>query len=247
MRLSKMFNYNPHPILHWFWNKIPRFLILGGIILYIYSITSVDFGESEEFKDIELTSVFKSKTEAVDTKKMTVKFKDVIGIEEFKEELTEIVDYLKNPNKYKKVGAKLPRGILLEGPPGTGKTLLAKALAGEAGCTFIYRSGSDFDEVFVGVGAERVRKLFETAKKSTPCIIFIDEIDSIAGKRSKYLPGTYRAALNQLLTEMDGFSSADNIIVIGATNLAGSLDSAVKRPGRFDRTISIPLPDVRGR
>lgn len=141
-----------------------------------------------------------NKSNLVDVKKMKLRFSDVIGIEEFKEELMEIVDYLKNPNKYKKVGAKLPRGILLEGPPGTGKTLLAKALAGEAGCNFIYKSGSDFDEIFVGVGAERVRKMFETAKKQTPCIIFIDEIDSIAGKRSKYLPGTYRAALNQLLT-----------------------------------------------
>ena len=145
------------------------------------------------------------------------------------------------------MGAKLPRGILLEGAPGTGKTLLAKALAGEAGCSFIFKSGADFDEVFVGVGAERVRKLFQTARASAPCIIFIDEIDSIAGKRNKHLPGVYRAALNQLLTEMDGFSSTDNIIVIGATNLANSLDSAIKRPGRFDRTINIPLPDVRGR
>ncbi|CAD8199289.1 unnamed protein product [Paramecium pentaurelia] len=180
-------------------------------------------------------------------KNIPTRFNDVLGIDEFKEELEEIVEFLKNPKKYTDSGAKLPKGILLVGPPGTGKTLLARALAGEAGCAFFYKSGSEFDEMFVGVGASRVRDIFKAARAKAPAIIFIDEIDSIGGRRRAQDPGSSRDTINQILTEMDGFKQTESVIVIGATNFEKVLDPALKRPGRFDKMIHVPLPDVKGR
>jgi ATP-dependent metalloprotease FtsH len=181
-------------------------------------------------------------------KNVNVRFTDVKGCDEVKQELVEVVEYLKNPSKFTQLGARLPKGILLSGPPGTGKTLLARAIAGEAGVSFLYCSGSSFDELFVGVGPKRVRTLFEDAKKQAPCIIFIDEIDAVGVKRSKFsMSVSKESTLNQLLTEMDGFNQTSGIIVVGATNLPESLDSALTRPGRFDKMIHVPLPDVKGR
>ena len=175
-------------------------------------------------------------------------FDDVIGIEEYKDEVIDIVRYLKDPAPYKKMGAEVPRGILLTGPPGTGKTLLAKALASEAGCKFIYVAGSDVDKLFVGQGAKRVRQIFEEARAAAPAIIFIDEIDAMTSDRQKYQSmSSDNSTINQLLVEMDGFKKSENIIVIGATNLPDKIDKALMRPGRFDKTISVPLPDVKGR
>merc|ERR1719359_1580646 len=174
-------------------------------------------------------------------------FKDVRGCDECKGELEEVVEYLKNPSKFTRLGGKLPKGILLTGPPGTGKTLLAKATAGEAGVPFFYRSGSEFEEMFVGVGARRVRSLFAAAKKKSPCIIFIDEIDAVGGNRKSWGEHHNKKTLNQLLVEMDGFEENKGIIVIAATNLPETLDKALTRPGRFDRTVHVPLPDISGR
>ncbi|KAG2387721.1 hypothetical protein C9374_001315 [Naegleria lovaniensis] len=175
------------------------------------------------------------------------RFNDVKGIDECRGELEEIVDFLKNPEKFNKLGGKLPKGVLLVGKPGVGKTLLAKAIAGEAGVPFFFCSGSEFDEMFVGVGARRIRELFAAARKQAPCIIFIDEIDSLGGKRTAKDPFYSKQTLNQILSEMDGFKSSEGIIVIGATNLLESLDKALIRPGRFDRHIEVPLPDLKGR
>ncbi|MCR2043905.1 ATP-dependent zinc metalloprotease FtsH [Anaerosalibacter massiliensis] len=179
-----------------------------------------------------------------------VTFKDVAGLEEEKEELKEIVDFLKSPRKYIELGARIPKGILLVGPPGTGKTYLSKAVAGEAGVPFFSISGSDFVEMFVGVGASRVRDLFEQAKKNSPCIIFIDEIDAVGRKRGAGLGGGHderEQTLNQLLVEMDGFGTNEGIILMAATNRPDILDPAILRPGRFDRTVYVGAPDVRGR
>ncbi len=179
-----------------------------------------------------------------------VRFDDVAGLKEEKEQLEEVVDFLKNPTKYSALGARIPKGILLEGPPGTGKTLLGKAIAGEAGVPFYSISGSDFVEMFVGVGASRVRDLFETAKKNAPCIIFIDEIDAVARRRGSGMGGGHderEQTLNQMLVEMDGFESNIGIIVLAATNRIDILDPAIMRPGRFDRKVTISNPDVRGR
>ncbi|KDE08022.1 hypothetical protein MVLG_01724 [Microbotryum lychnidis-dioicae p1A1 Lamole] len=174
-------------------------------------------------------------------------FKDVHGVEEAKEELYEIVEFLKDPERFSKLGGRLPRGVLLTGPPGTGKTLLARAVAGEAGVSFFSASGSEFDEMYVGVGARRIRELFATARKNAPSIIFIDEIDAIGGKRSPRDQHYIKQTLNQLLTELDGFSPGEGVILIGATNFPESLDKALVRAGRFDRIVAVPLPDVRGR
>ncbi len=179
-----------------------------------------------------------------------VNFKSVAGLEEEKEELSEVVDFLKNPQKYTSVGARIPKGLLLVGPPGTGKTLLAKAVAGEAGVPFFSISGSDFVEMFVGVGASRVRDLFEEAKKNSPCIVFIDEIDAVARRSGTGMGGGHderEQTLNQLLVEMDGFGVNEGIIVMAATNRVDILDPAILRPGRFDRKVAVGRPDVKGR
>jgi cell division protease FtsH len=190
----------------------------------------------------------------VETKSTGVTFADVAGCDGSKLELQEVVDFLKNPQKYEAVGAKAPRGVLMEGPPGTGKTLLAKAVAGEAGVPFLSASGSEFVEMFVGVGASRVRDLFEKAKKNAPCIVFIDEIDAVAKKRGGASGGPrsggndeQEQTLNQILTEMDGFEGSSGVVVIAATNRADVLDAAILRPGRFDRRVPVDLPDRAGR
>ena len=154
---------------------------------------------------------------------------------------------MKNPEKYTKAGATIPKGLLLTGAPGTGKTLMARALAGEANCSFFYKSGAEFEEIYVGVGAKRVRELFEKARKQAPSIIFIDEIDALAGQRNPMQSSVSRGTINQILGEMDGFKQNDNIIVIGATNLENSIDKAILRPGRFDKVINVPYPDYEGR
>ena len=182
-------------------------------------------------------------------RKTKIKFKDVAGLDEEKEELVEIVDFLKRPEKFTKMGAKIPKGVLLYGKPGTGKTLIAKAIAGEANVPFISMSGSEFIEMFAGLGASRVRKLFEKARKLSPCIVFIDEIDAIGARRTSNSGAETEnnQTLNQLLVEMDGFSSEETIIVLAATNRPEMLDKALLRPGRFDRQITIPVPDLKGR
>ncbi len=192
----------------------------------------------------------KSKAKMTTEKDQKITFKDVAGLDEEKEDLSEIVDFLRTPNKYMQVGARIPKGVLLEGPPGTGKTLIAKAVAGEAGVPFFSISGSDFVEMFVGVGASRVRDLFETAKKHAPCIVFIDEIDAVARRRGSGMGGGHderEQTLNQLLVEMDGFGANEGIIVLAATNRVDILDPAILRPGRFDRKVVVGRPDVKGR
>ncbi len=192
----------------------------------------------------------KSRAKLINEEKQKVTFKDVAGIEEVKEELKEIIDFLKDHKKYTRLGGRIPKGVLLVGPPGTGKTLLARAIAGEAGVPFFNISGSDFVEMFVGVGAARVRDLFETAKKNSPCILFIDEIDAVGRHRGAGLGGGHderEQTLNQLLVEMDGFETERGIILIAATNRPDILDPALLRPGRFDRRIVVPPPDVKGR
>ncbi|HIJ34885.1 MAG TPA: ATP-dependent zinc metalloprotease FtsH, partial [Gammaproteobacteria bacterium] len=192
----------------------------------------------------------KSKARLLNEDQVQVTFADVAGVEEAKEEVSELVDFLQDPGKFQKLGGKIPRGVLLTGSPGTGKTLLAKAIAGEAKVPFFTISGSDFVEMFVGVGASRVRDMFEQAKKSAPCIIFIDEIDAVGRHRGAGLGGGHderEQTLNQLLVEMDGFEANDGVIVIAATNRPDVLDPALLRPGRFDRQVVVPLPDVRGR
>ena len=192
----------------------------------------------------------KSRAQRIDPDEHAKRFRDVAGLKEEKEELEEIVDFLANPGKYTGVGARIPKGILLVGPPGTGKTLLAKAVAGEAGVPFFSLSGSDFVEMFVGVGASRVRDMFAGAKKNAPCIVFIDEIDAVARKRGSGLGGGHderEQTLNQMLVEMDGFGINEGIIVMAATNRVDILDPAILRPGRFDRRVTVGRPDVRGR
>ena len=174
-----------------------------------------------------------------ENKKTNISFKDVAGLEEIKEELQETIDFINSPDKYIKMGAKIPKGVLFYGPPGTGKTLLAKAVAGETNSSFLYASGSEFVEKYVGVGAKRVRSLFERAKKEAPCIIFIDEIDAIGAKRNLDSNNEKDQTLNQLLVEMDGFNTDQTIVIIGATNRIDLLDEALIRPGRFDRHIFI--------
>lgn len=192
----------------------------------------------------------KSKARMLDGSQNTVRFKHVAGCDEAKAEVQEVVDFLRDPSKYQRLGGRIPRGILLVGSPGTGKTLLAKAIAGEAGVPFFTISGSDFVEMFVGVGAARVRDMFESAKKNAPCIIFIDEIDAVGRQRGAGLGGgndEREQTLNQMLVEMDGFETGSNVIVIAATNRPDVLDPALLRPGRFDRQVVVPLPDIRGR
>ena len=227
---------------------IELFISWGPIIflalLWIFFIRQMQVGGNRAF------SFGKARVRIASDKSTKVTFKDVAGIEEAKSEVQEIIDYLKDPEKVTKLGGKIPKGVLLVGPPGTGKTLLAKAIAGEADVPFFSISGSEFVEMFVGVGASRVRDLFEQAKKNAPCIIFIDEIDGVGRHRGAGLGGGHderEQTLNQLLVEMDGFEGKEGIIVIAATNRPDVLDPALLRPGRFDRQVVVPSPDVKGR
>ncbi len=213
------------------------------IVVWVFLLQQLQGGS-------KVTSFSKSHARMVDAEKVKVTFNDVAGIDEVKEELFEVVDFLKNPRKFQKLGARIPRGVLLYGPPGTGKTLLAKAVAGEAGVPFFSISGSDFVEMFVGVGAARVRDLFGNAKRNAPCIIFVDELDAVGRHRGAGLGGGHderEQTLNQLLVEMDGFDPNLGVILIAATNRPDILDPALLRPGRFDRRIAVPRPDVLGR
>ena len=225
------------------------------IYLFVFSlVTNFIFrnGQNPGGMNSSFLNRFESGNEfkAVEASSTNTTFVDVAGCDEAKFELMEVVDYLKNPDKYEQAGAKIPKGVLLEGSPGTGKTLLARAVAGEAGVPFISASGSEFIEMFVGVGASRVRKLFENANKNAPCVIFIDEIDAVGRQRGAGIAGgndEREQTLNQILTNMDGFSSTTGIIVIAATNRADILDNALTRPGRFDRKVTVPLPSLEGR
>lgn len=200
------------------------------------------------YKLRELSMVNSTDEDAItEPNKSEVYFKDIIGVEEYREEIQEIVDYLKNPEKYEKAGAKIPKGILLYGEPGTGKTMLAKALANESNVNFIYKSGAEFEGKYLGSGSNRIRELFRKARKNAPTIIFIDEIDAIGAKRDNPFIIKSNDAINQLLSEMDGFEKTDNIIVIGATNRLKVLDNALLRPGRFDKVVSIPAPSEGSR
>ena len=226
------------------WTIISIVLTIGVMIFVVIMITRANGGGA----NAQMMNFGKSRAQLVKGSKTT--FKDVAGLQEEKEDLEEIVDFLKDPKKYTNLGARIPKGILLVGPPGTGKTLLAKAIAGEAGVPFFSISGSDFVEMFVGVGASRVRDLFEEAKKNAPCIVFIDEIDAVARQRGAGLGGSHderEQTLNQLLVEMDGFGVNSGIIVMAATNRVDILDPAILRPGRFDRKIGVSRPDVKGR
>lgn len=224
---------------------LPVLLTLAGV-MFIFMMMNRQGGNAGS----KAMSFGKSRAKLSTDSDKKVTFDHVAGLKEEKEELEEIVDFLKEPKKYIQVGARIPKGVLLVGPPGTGKTLLAKAVAGEAGVPFFTISGSDFVEMFVGVGASRVRDLFEEAKKNAPCIIFIDEIDAVARRRGTGMGGGHderEQTLNQLLVEMDGFGVNEGIIVMAATNRVDILDPAILRPGRFDRTIAVGAPDVRGR
>lgn len=219
------------------------------VIFFLFSFLSAQSAGANG-SNAKMMNFGKSRAQRIDPNDQHAKtFRDVAGLKEEKEELEEIVDFLANPGKYTGVGARIPKGIILVGPPGTGKTLLAKAVAGEAGVPFFSLSGSDFVEMFVGVGASRVRDLFAEAKRSAPCIVFIDEIDAIGARRSSNSGAETEnnQTLNQLLVEMDGFSSEETIIVLAATNRPEMLDKALLRPGRFDRQITIPTPDLKGR
>ncbi|XP_033841642.1 ATP-dependent zinc metalloprotease YME1L1-like isoform X2 [Periophthalmus magnuspinnatus] len=219
-----------------------RLVLLVLLLIGIYGLSRTPF-LSVRFRT---TSGLDSAVDPIQLKNVT--FEHVKGVEEAKNELQDVVEFLKNPQKFTVLGGKLPKGILLVGPPGTGKTLLARAVAGEADVPFYYASGSEFDEMFVGVGASRIRNLFKEAKANTPCVIFIDELDSVGGKRIESPMHPYsRQTINQLLAEMDGFKPNEGVIVIGATNFAEALDNALVRPGRFDMRVTVPRPDVKGR
>ena len=222
-------------------------LILCGLMIFFIVMT---MGRNNGGGNARMLDFGKSHAQMTGTGDKTTGFKDVAGLEEEKGELEEIVDFLRNPGRYTKVGARIPKGVLLVGPPGTGKTLIAKAVAGEAGVPFFSISGSDFVEMFVGVGASRVRDLFANAKRNAPCIVFIDEIDAVARRRGTGMGGGHderEQTLNQLLVEMDGFGINEGIIVMAATNRVDILDPAIMRPGRFDRKIGVGRPDVKGR
>ena len=228
------------PLLYIIVNILP-ILIIIGLAYWLVSKQMNAAGKSMDFG--------KSKAKLNNEKNKTT-FKDVAGLKEEKEEVRELIDFLKNPKRFQKLGARIPKGVLLVGPPGTGKTLLAKAVAGEANVPFYYISGSDFVELFVGVGASRVRDMFKEAKHNAPCLIFIDEIDAVGRQRGTGLGGGHderEQTLNQLLTEMDGFGANEGIIIIAATNRADVLDPALLRPGRFDRQVIVNLPDIKGR
>ncbi|GMQ57535.1 ATP-dependent zinc metalloprotease FtsH [Vallitalea sediminicola] len=231
----------------WFIQILPSLIILIPVIFLLFFIMNQAQGGGGGNR---VMSFGKSKAKMVADENKKITFQNVAGLEEEKEELEEVVEFLKSPRKFVELGARIPKGVLLVGPPGTGKTLLAKAVAGEAGVPFFSISGSDFVEMFVGVGASRVRDLFEQAKKNAPCIVFIDEIDAVGRKRGAGLGGGHderEQTLNQLLVEMDGFGVNEGVIVIAATNRADILDPALLRPGRFDRKVVVGRPDVKGR
>ena len=229
------------PILGMLLNWLPMLLFIGVWIFYMRQMQGGKGGAM---------GFGKSKARLLTEKQGKVTFEDVAGVDEAKDELEEIIEFLKNPQKFQKLGGKIPKGVLLVGPPGTGKTLLARAVAGPANVPFFTISGSDFVEMFVGVGASRVRDMFEQGKKSAPCIIFIDEIDAVGRHRGAGLGGgndEREQTLNQLLVEMDGFETNEGVILIAATNRPDVLDPALLRPGRFDRQVVVPNPDILGR
>ena len=228
------------------WLSILPTIMIAVVLLLIFSMMNRQAGGGNN----KMMNFGKSRARMITPDAKRVTFQDVAGLQEEKEELEEIVDFLKEPGKFIQVGARIPKGVILVGPPGTGKTLLAKAIAGEAGVPFFSISGSDFVEMFVGVGASRVRDLFEEAKKHQPCIVFIDEIDAVARRRGTGMGGGHderEQTLNQLLVEMDGFGVNEGIIVMAATNRVDILDPAILRPGRFDRQVAVGRPDVKGR
>lgn len=236
-------NYSYKPNTQITFGDIFIFIAFGaGIVMVFMLIRNMQSSGSKVFE------FGQSKARLLFGKKVGITFKEVAGIDDAKEELQEVVDFLRNPKKYLDAGARIPRGVLLVGAPGTGKTMLAKAIAGEAGVPFFHTSGSEFEEMLVGAGASRVRDLFSKAKKTAPCIIFIDEIDAIAKKRGTVIQsGNTEQTLNQLLVEMDGLETKENVIVLGATNRPDVLDPAILRPGRFDRTVTVLMPDFEGR
>ena len=229
----------------WYWSLLFNWApIIFFVVIWIFFMRQMQTGGNKAL------SFGKARVRLASEKSVKITFADVAGIEEAKAEVQEIIDFLKDPQKFQKLGGKIPKGVLLVGAPGTGKTLLARAIAGEAGVPFFSISGSDFVEMFVGVGASRVRDLFEQAKKSAPCIIFIDEIDAVGRHRGAGLGGGHderEQTLNQLLVEMDGFEANQGVIIIAATNRPDVLDPALLRPGRFDRQVVVPQPDVKGR
>ena len=245
------FNYESTAVSIWV-QLFPYLLVIGAFCLvwWLFISKTAKSGSGGGGLGGRMNSFNKARTKLGSDEKNKVYFKDVAGADEEKEELREVVEFLKNPQKFSDLGARIPRGVLLIGPPGTGKTLLAKAVAGESGVPFYSISGSDFVEMYVGVGASRVRDLFETAKKTAPCIVFIDEIDAVGRHRGAGLGGGHderEQTLNQLLVEMDGFGVNDGVIVIAATNRPDILDPALMRPGRFDRQVTVNYPDLKGR
>ena len=235
------------PAENWIMTLLPYLLVFGAMFILFMIANS---NASAQGGGSKMMNFGKNRAKLTTEEDNKTTFNDVAGLQEEKEELEEIVDFLKAPRKYTKLGARIPKGVLLVGPPGTGKTLLAKAVAGEAGVPFFSISGSDFVEMFVGVGASRVRDLFEDAKKNAPCIVFIDEIDAVARRRGTGMGGGHderEQTLNQILVEMDGFGTGDGVIVLAATNRPDILDPALLRPGRFDRQVTMNPPDVRGR
>ena len=234
----------------WFMNSMLPVLIVGVVIMVFFFMMMNAQNAGAGAGSNKMMNFGKSRARMSVGSENKITLKEVAGLKEEKEELQEIVDFLREPSKFTKVGARIPKGVLLEGPPGTGKTLLAKAIAGEANVPFFSISGSDFVEMFVGVGASRVRDLFEEAKKNSPCIVFIDEIDAVARRRGTGMGGGHderEQTLNQLLVEMDGFTANEGVVVLAATNRADVLDPALLRPGRFDRQVYVGLPDIRGR
>lgn len=240
------YSAEPQPGTPWYLQMLPTIFIILIFVVFWFVFMQQSQGGGNRVMSFGKSRAKLHKDES--SKKIT--FDDVAGLEEEKEELQEIVDFLKNPRKYIELGARIPKGLLMVGPPGTGKTYLSKAVAGEAGVPFFSISGSDFVEMFVGVGASRVRDLFENAKKNSPCIVFIDEIDAVGRRRGAGLGGGHderEQTLNQLLVEMDGFGENEGIIIIAATNRPDILDPALLRPGRFDRQVHVGIPDVKGR
>lgn len=250
MRAASFSNYYVYDVQkqNWILSLMPYILIF--IMFFVMIMLMTNQGAAANSGNSKMMNFGKSRAKLSTDRDKRITFKDVAGLKEEKEELEEIVDFLKSPDKYNNIGARIPKGVILTGPPGTGKTLLAKAVAGEAGVPFFSISGSDFVEMFVGVGASRVRDLFNEAKKNAPCIVFIDEIDAVARRRGTGLGGGHderEQTLNQMLVEMDGFGVNEGIIVMAATNRVDILDPAILRPGRFDRKVDVGWPDVKER